>query len=212
MGFLDFLLPSDSRFYGLFEEISANLRRASAAIAQHSSKAPAIDWAEAAREIKALEHANDIHTHKVMSELHNAFITPFDREDIHQLASSLDDILDYATYSFQRGVAYEMGMLTAPMTRQLGCLTESIVAVCEIVERLRDLKNISQISPYLMEVHRLENEGDQAYMDALARLFKDGHDPLTVIKWKDIHHLVETAIDRCERAADVAEGIAIKHA
>ena len=212
MGFLSFLLPSDSKFYELFEEISANLRKAGALISDLCDKESVSTWAETAVAIKELEHANDVHTHKIMNELHSAFIMPFDREDIHQLASCLDDIIDYATYSMQRGAIYGVGPLTPEMTRQLECLSLIIHSVCEIIDHLRDLKNIGEISPYLREVHRLENDGDQCYMDGLAHLFAGDYDPIAIIKWKDIHHMVETAIDRCERAADVAEAIAIKHA
>lgn len=212
MGFLSYLLPSDSKFYGLFEEVSTNLRSAAELLSRFAGEIPASDREELALGVKELEHANDVHTHKIFNELHSSFIMPFDREDIHQLAAALDDILDYATYTVQRAVAYQLVDLTNGAARQIECLASVIASVCDIIDRLRDLKNISEIAPYLQEVHRLENEGDQLYMDALTELFSGDPDPIMVIKLKDLHNLAETAIDRCERVADVAEGIAIKHA
>lgn len=212
MGFLSALLPSDTKFYGMFEGVGVNVKSAAALVEEFTASKSAAERAEIAARLKEVEHLNDVATHEIFNELHSSFIIPFDREDIHALAAVLDDIIDYSTDSLLRTALYEMEEITPAAKRQFGVLCQAMRAVCEIIDRLRELKDLTSIAANLQEVHRIENEGDTAYSEALGELFRNGKDPIFIVKWKDLHSIVEKAIDSCERAADVAEGIGIKHA
>ncbi len=210
MGFLSSLLPSAPNFYGLFEEIGGVLRLTADQVVAFAAQPPGSARDSIADDIKTLEQQNDKLTHKLMSELHASFITPFDREDIHSMVTALDDILDLSTYAVRRATVYRLGEIPTTLRRQFTLLADSIRSVCDTVDRLRTLKTPADIAPHLEAVHRLEHEADQALTEALAELFADSMEPKEILKRKDIHELVESAINACERVADLAEGVAIK--
>ena len=166
------------------------------------------NYKEYSQRIKRLEHACDELTHTISTKLNKSFITPFDREDIYLMSSALDDIVDLiddaarAIIIFDvteiRDYAHDFANVLEKMTEQLR----------EIVATLQKPKNITQ---RLVEVHRLENDGDDIYHAAIAELFHDEKDPLTVLKWKEIYEKMEAAIDRCENVANIIESVIIKH-
>jgi hypothetical protein len=165
--------------------------------------------AELARDILVCEQEGDRITHDIISRLNSTFVTPIDREDILQLASALDDVID-----FTEEVADYVGLykIEAPMEqaqRQAGVLLQATRQIAEAVPRIR---NFADISHFTVEVNRLENDGDRIIREAVASLFEGGIDPMVVIRWKDIFERLENAIDATEHVANILEGIVIKNA
>lgn len=161
-----------------------------------------------ARDILICEQEGDRITHDVIQRLNNTFVTPIDREDILELASRIDDIVD-----FTEEVADYLGLykIEAPMEqaqRLAHILFQSTRQIVEAIPRMRDFKDISH---YTVEVNRLENEGDRVVREAIASLFDNGIDPMVVIRWKDLFERLEDAIDATEHVANVLEGIVIKN-
>jgi predicted phosphate transport protein (TIGR00153 family) len=165
-------------------------------------------YQEYSQRIKGLEHACDELTHTVSTKLNKSFITPFDREDIYMMSSALDDIVDLIDDAARAIIIFDVHE-TTDYARAFADVIERMAAqLREIVSTLRKPKNITQ---RLVEIHRLENEGDDIYHAAIAELFHEAHDPLTVLKWKEIYEKLEAAVDRCENVANIIESVIIKH-
>ena len=199
--------PRDREFFDLFEEAGANILGAADLLDRMLRNYP--DTKELAREILLCEQEGDRITHDIIQRLNQTFVTPIDREDILQLASALDDIVDLT-----EEVADYLGLykVEAPMEqaqRLAHILMQAARQISEAMPRMRDFKDISH---FTVEIHRLENEGDRIVRGAIASLFEEGIDPMVVIRWKDIFELLEDAIDATERVAFMLEGIVIKNA
>ena len=202
-----FLAPNEREYFELFEQAGANVVVAATMLEEMLASYP--DRRELASVIHDCEHEGDRITHALISRLNQTFVTPFDREDIHELASALDDIVD-----FTDEVADYLGVykIDAPMeqAQQLaGVLSRAARQVADALAHLHGFKNSTR---YTVEVHRLENEGDRIVRDAIGALFEGGIDPMVVIRWKDIYERLENAIDSTERTAYIIEGIVIKNA
>jgi len=200
------LRGSDREFFDLFERAGMNIVRAAELLDEMLARYP--ETADLARDILACEHDGDRLTHDVINRLNQTFVTPIDREDILQLASALDDIVDYT-----EEVADYLGLykIEAPMSqaqRLAGVLRDATRQLAAAIRLIRDFKDIAD---HMVEVHRLENEGDRITREAIASLFETGIDPMVVIRWKDIFERLENAIDSTERAAFILEGIVIKN-
>jgi len=165
--------------------------------------------AEQAKRIKEVEHVGDGITHDIARRLNQTFITPIDREDIHDLASALDDILDVAEAIADRFVLYKVTTPTERAVKLADVLYQASVAVGAGVDRLGlahpDIKECS------VQVNSLENEADRISRDAISALFEKETDPMAVIKWKEIYEGFEAGTDRCEDVANILERIALKH-
>ena len=162
-----------------------------------------------AREILLAEQEGDKITHELIQRLNSTFVTPIDSEDIYGLASALDDVTDYIEETSDFMVLYK---IEAPMEQAVG-MADVLVKACEqLAEALQHLRGFKDLDAYLIEIHRLENEGDRLYRDAVASLFANGIDPMVVIRWKDLFTVLERSIDATETAAHIIEGIAIKNA
>lgn len=201
------LIPREEKFFDLFEEAARNILTGAQTLEQ-LIEAGGSDPATV-RKVEDLEHQGDRITHEIIRKLHRTFITPIDREDIHSLTKALDDCLDLIW-----GVAVRMHLYkitqTPPETRRLARL---ITDSCgEVTNAIRSLRAMKDVTPFCVEIHRLENEADDLARDAIARLFEGGHSPIEVIKWKEIYETMETATDRCEDVANIVEGIALKNA
>ena len=171
-----------------------------------------VDSAEQARQIKEVEHEGDQITHRTIETLHQTFITPIDRGDIHRVISRLDDVLDLIDATAERLWLYEL-FEVQPDARDLAdVLVNTVTQVLKAMTQLRNLKNRDAIINTCMEINRYENEGDALLRRALARLFRDQKDPILVIKWKEIYDYLEDAIDRCEDVANIIEGVALEYA
>ena len=201
------LVPRDKVFFDLFAQSGQNTVRAARLLQQMLS-----DWPDEqgfGREILLAEQEGDRITHELIQRLNSTFVTPLDGEDIYGLATSLDDIVDYIEETADFMVLYQ---IEAPMAQAIA-LADVLVRACEQVsvalEHLRDFKGLDK---YWIEIHRLENEGDRLYRDAVASLFANGIDPMVVIRWKDLFTVLEKAIDACETVAHILEGIVIKNA
>lgn len=170
------------------------------------------DIGDQARQIKAVEHEGDQITHHTIETLHQTFITPIDRGDIHRIISHLDDILDLIDSTAERLWLYELRDVQADARDLADVLVNACVEVCKAMTHLRDMKNRPAIIATCTEINRLENEGDALIRRAVARLFRDQPDPVLIIKWKEIYDYLEDAIDRCEDVANVIEGVALEYA
>jgi predicted phosphate transport protein (TIGR00153 family) len=170
---------------------------------------PSSDYEQHSRRIKAFEHECDELTHNVVTRLNKSFITPFDREDIYLLSGALDDIVDLIDDAARAMVMYDIRD-TSPHARRFADVLQRMAI--QLHEAVSMLEKPNGIGPRLVELHRLENEGDDIYHTAIAELFRNATDPLNVIKWKDIYEKLEAAIDRCENVANIIESVIIKHA
>ncbi len=201
------LLPKEEQYFDLFVQmtlyISAAARELNEMLADKNH-----DYNEYALRIKGLEHACDELTHNVATRLNKSFITPFDREDIYTMSTALDDIVDLIDDAARTIIIFDIKEIT-DYARDFAVVLEHMAdQLKEIVGTLKRPKNVTQ---RLVEIHRLENEGDDIYHTAIAELFQDSHDALTVLKWKEVYEKLEAAIDRCENVANIIERIIIKH-
>lgn len=200
------LLPRDRTFFDLFNEAGQNTLRAAGMLDEMMD-----DWPEdrgLGRELLIIEQEGDRITHEIINRLNSTFVTPIDREDIYGLATNLDDIVDYIEESADFLALYK---IEAPMD-QAHRMTEILVKCCEQLSLgLENLPSFRDLDQYWIEIHRLENDGDRVFRDAVASLFSNGIDPMVVIRWKDIFAVLEKAIDATEKAAHILEGIVIKN-
>ena len=201
------LVPKDRVFFDLFAEGGQNTLRTAKLLRDLLQRWP--DDGGLSTDILKAEQEGDRITHDIIQRLNTTFVTPIDREDIHTLATQMDDIVDHI-----EEVADFMGLyrIEAPMD-QAQALSEVLVKSCEqlygLLQHLRGFKNLDH---YWIEIHRLENDGDRIYRDAVASLFADRIDPMVVIRWRDIFLRLERAIDATETTASILEGIIVKNA
>ncbi len=202
-------IPREERFFELFEEQARNIvKGADLLVALVGEPARAADLRG---EIEEVEHEGDITTHEIADRLNRTFVTPFDHEDIHALAGRMDDVLDNIEATADRMFLYEAGAPSPEMVGLVEVLAEATKALEKGIEGMKDIaRNARRILDYCIEIHRLENIGDEESRLALAKLFK-GSDALHALKWKEIYDHVEEAIDKCEDVASIVEGIVVKH-
>ncbi len=204
------LLPRDEKFFDLFSSVAAFTVEA-AQLLQELLRSDAQRRTAIVDQIKRLEHQADQVTHDVVSRLDRVFITPLDREDIHLLASRLDDVIDLID-----GTARRLLMFRAGRSPEGAVLIADVIgkAVAELQVAVRSLEKnrAGTVLQACVQVKRLEEEGDSLYHEWLGRLFEGEPDPLTVIKWKEIYDNLEKTLDFIEDAANVLESISIKHA
>jgi len=200
------LAPRDRQFFDLFEEAGGNILRAASLLEEMLEDFP--EHSELAREILICEQEGDRITHDIIQRLNQTFVTPIDREDIHELSSALDDVVDYT-----EEVADYLGLykIEAPMTQAQDLAKVLHAAARQIAEAMPQLRGFRDISHYTVEINRLENDGDRIVREAIASLFDTGIDPMVVIRWKDIFERLEEAIDATEHVANILEGIVIKN-
>ena len=201
------LIPRDVHFFDLFVEDAANVLGGARLLEAMLRSYDVVE--RRAGEIRDAEHRGDEMSHDIGHRLENTFVTPFDREEIHALISGLDDVLDYVEEVADTFVLYKVSAPT-PVAIQQATI---IVRQCEqLYEALTHLRGFHGLEKYWIEVHRLENEGDQLARGAIADLFQGGGDPVEIIKWKEIYGLLESTIDKCEDVANIIERIVVKHA
>jgi uncharacterized protein len=198
--------PRDRAYFELFEEAGRNAVMAADLLERMLVNFP--DSSELAAEIRECEHEGDRITHNIIDRLNHTFVTPIDREDILALSSALDDIVDYT-----EEVADYLGLyrIEAPMDQAIG-MAQVLSAACrEINEAIPLLRGFKDMSTHIVEINRLENDGDRLTREAVASLFDARIDPMVVIRWKDIFERLEAAIDSTERVAYILGGIVIKN-
>jgi predicted phosphate transport protein (TIGR00153 family) len=199
-------VPKEQAFFDLFEEASGNILRAAELLERMLRTYP--EHGELARDILICEQDGDRITHDIIRRLNQTFVTPIDREDIYQLASVLDDVVDYV-----EEVADFLGLykIEAPMEQAQAMSRVLLDAARQVNEAMPRLRKFGDIHHYTVEINRLENEGDRLLRESLAALFQEGIDPIVVIRWKDIYERLEAGIDSTETVANILENIVIKN-
>ena len=201
------LIPREERFFDLFVEDAANVVDGARQLETMLRTFDNPD--KAAKKIREIEHKGDEISHDIGRRLEQSFVTPFDREEIHALISGLDDVLDLIEEVADTFVLYNIDAPTKTSVKQAAL----IVQCCETLHQaLSNLRGFKDLDKFVVEVHRLENEGDRLARSAIANLFDDGAKAMEVLKWKDIYSLLEDTIDKCEDVAQMIERIVVKHA
>lgn len=212
-GVLHFLLPKDDKFFTYFEKDVQNLLHAAKVFRDlMSASISKEERAQKIRAIEELEHKGDEITHLIYSELGGTFITPFDREDIHMLASKLDDILDYIQGAATRIVLYRVEVITHEQERLATMIYDAVNELSKAIPLLRDFRHVEKIKENLVRINSIENEADDLFERAIASLFDTCKDPIQLIKTKELLVSLETATDQCEDASNVIESIIVKNA
>ena len=207
------LLPKDDSFFTLFEKDSGNLLIAAGIFRDlMSNRISKEERAQKIRKIEEIEHRGDEITHQIFKALGTTFITPFDREDIHILASKLDDILDYIQGAATRIVLYRVDTISPEAERLAGLVYDAVVELNKAIPMLRDLRHAEAINESLVKINSMENEADDLLERAIANLFDTCKDPIQLIKLKELLVSLETATDQCEDAANAIESILVKNA
>src|SRR6266478_5457002 len=202
------LIPREVRFFELFDQQSEHILKAAALL--HELVHNFADARAKTHMIKEIEHQGDQITHEVVKRLNTTFITPIDREDIHDLATRLDDVLDYIEAAAERLVVYRIKEPTSPARAMSEVIVQQTHAMDRAIKCLRTMD--PGFHEHAVEVNRLENSADALLRDSLAALFEEAGDPIEVIKWKEIYETMEIVTDRCEDVANVIEGIILKMA
>jgi predicted phosphate transport protein (TIGR00153 family) len=200
------LTPRQTTFYSMFAESGENLV-VGAGLLKEMLGADLIERKDVADRMRSAEHAGDEATHAIMRELNETFVTPFDREDIYRLASSLDDVMDAMEAAVDLVVLYQIEELPSEVADQVEVLERAAELTAAAMPRLRSMKDLSD---YWIELNRLENQADQVYRRLLARLFSGDYDALTVMKLKEVVDQLEAAADAFEHVANTVETIAVK--
>lgn len=204
-----FLLPKEHAFFDQFDqhaELGRDCARLFAEMLEHFGDAPA-----KVRRIAEVEHAADDVTHHTLEMLHSTFITPIDRDQIHQLITSMDDVVDLINGAARRMILYEVKQPTAPLRELARTLVLSVDEMAKAIHNLRNLKNAALILRSCVEINKLENDGDALRDDAVANLFKHETNAIELLKWKEIYQSVETALDCCEDVANILEGVVLEN-
>ena len=203
------LFPKDTNFYDLFERGAAKVDEGVQLLEDLVKNF--INVPLKAKRIKDVEHEADLITHETVAKLNKTFVTPLDREDIHNLISSLDNILDHVEAAADKFSLYRIQEVKEDAILLADILSRATREVRNTIGQLRDMKGSDSILHRCIEINRWENEGDFVYRSAIAKLFEKGDDPLDVFKWKEIYESVENAIDSCEDVANVIEGVVLKN-
>jgi len=202
-------LPKETKFFEMFERSAQNLLKAAHILKDLSGDFTSL--ADNAAKLERLEHDSDQITHEIMEKLNKTFITPIDREDIHELTAALDDVMDFIEAATERMVLYKIKSTTPEMKQIADVILRQAEEINKVMPKLKDLKH-AHVMEHCIEINRLENEGDRILREAVAKLFDNRTDPLEVIKWRDVYDYLETATDKCEDVAVIIEGICLKHA
>ncbi len=210
--FLKIFLPKDKVFYSLFEEVSNTLVQMGDTFRNALHEKDLAKRDAMLKTLEEFEHRNDEITHRIFIELGSNFITPFDREDIHYLATSLDDIADYIWGAAKRVVNYQIDDRYNTLQAFADIISKSIAAINTSIHGLRGMKNLRDITASCVIVNSLENDADDLLDATMMKLFNSGIDPIELIKQKDIFQMLEIVTDKCEDAANVVESIIIKYA
>jgi predicted phosphate transport protein (TIGR00153 family) len=206
-GLLGKILPHETTFFAMFNQQAENVYETAKAVVEMLKHYD--DPAGGAEKIKSFEHAGDLITHDIMTRLNQTFITPFDREDIHELVSTIDDVLDLIDAVAARLVMYRIATIKPGVVDLAEIVSE---AARKIVEAIRVLEKGDHILDYCIEINRLENQADRQCRALLADLFDQEKDPVQIIKWKEVIETLEFAADKCEDVANVIEGVTLKNA
>ncbi|HEX6916069.1 MAG TPA: DUF47 family protein [Chitinophagaceae bacterium] len=206
-----FFMPKNKIFYGLFEDVALRVEQMSKLLVSLVHEPDYDKRAAYIAQIEDLEHKNDDSTHNIFTELGRNFITPFDREDIHALASALDDIADYIFASSKKINFYKVNPNDTGIKKLADLIAYGSTEIRIAVHGLRDMKNLRQMTEALVKVNSVENQADDVFDMSIDMLFQTENDAKEVIKKREIYQVMEIATDKCEDAANVIESIIIKY-
>lgn len=210
--FLKIFMPKNRVFFELFEQVADNVAKMGTVMKDVVSETDFDRRAGLIAQIEDLEHANDELTHSIFTELGRNFITPFDREDIHYLATSLDDIADYIYASAKKINFYRVNPNDMGMQKMAELIEQGAHQIRIAVKELRDMKNMRNITEALVKINSIENQADDIFDMSIERLFATEPDAKEVIKKREIYQVMEIVTDKCEDASNVIESIIIKYA
>jgi predicted phosphate transport protein (TIGR00153 family) len=206
-GLLQRFLPREDDYFALFQKQAENIHVGAKAFCEMLARYTAVY--ENVQNIKAIEHSGDEIAHTIIMKLNQTFLTPIDREDIHELCSTLDDVIDLIDAAASRFVLYRVATLRPGTTE----LANILLAACaEVAELIRTIEHRDGALKHCIEINRFENESDRLCRTLIAQLFDEEKDPVQIIKWKEIFEVIETAVDKCEDVANVVEGVILKSA
>ncbi|HET9953978.1 MAG TPA: DUF47 family protein [Polyangiaceae bacterium] len=203
------LLPKETSFFDFFEahaELTVAGAKEFMTLVSHGANIDA-----RAKRIKEIEHETDVITHRCVEALHKTLITPIDPDQIHRLITKMDDVMDYIEAASERIALYKLRDMTQEVQDLADVLERSAKEMLEACKLLRNLKDPQTILKRCVDINRLENEADAILRRAVARLFDEEQNPITVIKWKEIYEHLESATDRCEDVANIIEGVVLEH-
>jgi uncharacterized protein len=205
-------MPKDKIFFSLFEDIADGVTKMGRLLKMMVSEPDLDKRVSLVKQVEDQEHVNDDLTHKVFTELSRNFITPFDREDIHYLASALDDICDYIYATAKKINFYKINPNDNGIQKLADLIVDSTEQVGTAIRELRNMRETRKITDALVKINSIENQADDVYDLSIDRLFENEPDAKEVIKKREIYQAMETVTDKCEDAADVIETIIIKYA
>jgi predicted phosphate transport protein (TIGR00153 family) len=200
------LIPREEKFYDDFKMMADQLKRGARLLETMFAVDPPV--ADKAHEIKEVEHQCDFLTHEIIQRLNKTFVTPIDREDIHELARTLDDVMDAIDNAASLIPLYRISHVrpgARELTRIIIQQTDEIRAAVEALEQRKGVLERA------IEINRLENEADRIHRQAISQLFEEERDPIMVIKWKELYDILEEATDACEDVANLLENVVVKH-
>jgi len=203
-------IPREEKFFDLIQESAQNMVKAAQGLKEMVDTWEHVEGSVG--EITELEHQGDTITHEIMARLHRTFVTPFDREDIAQLANVLDDVTDFIHAAADAMLVYKVDRPGQRARELADILVQATEEVERVIPQLRKRIVLSQVLKRCVEINRLENVADRVFRSAMAELFADSTDIADIIKWREIYEHMESATDRCEDVANVLEGVALKHA
>ncbi len=206
-GLLQRFMPREEGFFDLFAKQADNVVVGAKALQQMLSQYTGVP--EQVQSVKAIEHEGDEITHGILTKLNQTFITPFDREDIHELCSQIDDVIDLIDAAASRFVLYRVDRVREGTLDLVKVLVSATVEVTAAVHALSSPENALK---HCIEINRYENESDRICRTLIAKLFDEETNPVQIIKWKEIFEVIETAVDKCEDVANVIEGVILKSA
>lgn len=208
MGFS--LLPKEYEFFNMFDNLAEHCITASKQFQENMSKGSFNE--EDVKKIKTIEKAADSIVYEIVEKLNKTFITPIDREDIHQLAHELDSVIDLILKVSNHMKIYKITEINPKFVEEVKLIDRSVEALSNAVKGLRNLKDMKKILRYCTEVNLIEDEGDQLRNDVMAELFGDHTDAIYIMKWKDIFQTAEKVLDQCDDVAKIVESILVKQA
>jgi uncharacterized protein len=209
---LKIFLPKDRVFFQLFENVAETNMKMGNKLKEIVHEPDFEMRGVYIKEIEDMEHANDNYTHSIFTELGRNFITPFDREDIHSLASALDDIADYIYASAKKINFYKVDPSDIGIQKLTELVANSCAEVQKAIWELRDMKNLRRITDAMVAINSIENHADDIFDMSIERLFATEPDAKEVIKKREIYQVLEIVTDKCEDAANVIESIIVKYA
>jgi hypothetical protein len=204
------LIPREEKFFELFRSQAANVVEGAKLLKDLLEDYTDVD--QKRMKIEKCESVGDEIAHAIIEKLNTTFITPMDSEDIHALTSALDDILDLINATSQRLHLYRVDAITEAAIELGNVVLRAAEETEALTDSMEDLRNVKNMKGRWIEVNRLENEGDTISRNAIAGLFEHQRDPIEVIKWKELYEHLETAIDKCEDAANIIEAVVLKNA